>query len=350
MAINRLLGWAADATLGGTPLDLRTSGAVTAPTWFFPAQAADLDDGDDPIERNNEITATRGRRAPEPFKVAPSVTGVAVRPYPILLKSSLRKALGATDSLAGTAPAAITHGPLRPVGAGVSGLPAVDVTIVRDGLYEQVGGCQVGTWELDVPLDGDSKITMGLPGLWYRQPSGSTPTPSYTNIEASDFLSVGGSVFLDGAGTTQDYMQRYRLMIDNQLRAPDHNWGKNVYEDPTTKRRLWYPSRRRLTLDSQIECTLDFSEPLPNQVVRKMLRQLTGIVVELTGDYLGTTPDTRQLARFTHATSVPSESNVAALSKDGDMTHTLTFGVHVDPATGFDLGVEFVDNTNALIV
>lgn len=349
MAINRLLGWAADAVLGGTPLDSRTSGAVVAPTQYFPAQAADVDDGDDPIERNNEITATRGRRAPEPFKIAPSVTGVAVRPYPVLLKSSIRKALGGTDSLAGTAPAAITHGPIRPIGVGATGLPAVDLTIVRDDLYEQVGGCQVGTWELDVPLDGDSKITMGLPGLWYRQPSGSAPTATYAAIEPHDFLAVGGKVFLDGAGTTQDFIQRYRLMIDNQLRASDYHWSKNVFEDPTTKRRLWYPARRRLTLDSQIECTLDFSEPLPNQVVRKMLRQLTGIVVELSGDYVGSTPNLRELARFTHATSVPSESNVAALSKDGDMTHSLTFGIHVDPATGFDLGVEFVDGSNVLI-
>ena len=346
MAIERLLGWADDPLPGGTPLDGRTGGAVAAPTVFFPAEAADIDLGGEARTRDNEITATRGRRAPEGFKVAPSVTGLAVRPYPMLLKSSYAKASGGGDSRTGTPPAAVTHGPIRPVGSGAAGLPAVDVTMVRDGLHEQVGGCQVGTWELELPLDGGSKLTMGLMGLWYRQPSGATPTPDYSAIEAHDFVIRDVAVYLDGGGSAQDYIQRYRLSIDNQLRAPDFNSGKHVYEDPSSQERLWYPARRRLTLDSQIEASLDFSEPLPNQVVRQLLRQMTSIVVEVSGDYLGSTPDLRELVRFTHATSVPSESNVAALSKDDDMTHAITFGVHVDPATGFDLGVEFVDASN----
>lgn len=347
--IGRNFGLVADPTVGGTPYDDLTpdAGSIPDPDTFWPLTNFNVEKGGGPLERNNEMRGVRGNAAPLSFRRAPEVS-LQGNLYPGLLKKLALMITGGTDVPTGTAPAAITH-TLEPVGFGPSGLVAAHLALYRDGLYEKIAGCQLGSLTLTFPNDNDATFEGTLLGL-YRSASGDDypSIPGFDDVD-DDWVLVlrDAKVFLDGSASPVTGLRSFALTIDNQFRDPDFDAGQNVEEqvENSVPHRIWWPSRRRLSTAQAVTGSVEFSDVRVAEDRRLDLQHAQKIVFECaTGVALGTTPEANEMIRITLHKTVYTGGGVGEATREDDIQTQFDYGAFIDPANGNrDVTFEFVD-------
>lgn len=353
MGVDRLIGFVPDATVGGTPRasltgspPLADTGTATIadPTIWVPVTNVSVDKGIVRIDRNEEIRRHRGQVAPKTFRRADVVT-VSGLAYPYVLKRLVKLATGGTDAITGSAPAAITH-KFQPVGYGVYGLGACHIATVRDDLYQKYAGCQLGSLQIDFPLDGEATWQATFLSLYATQPGSGPGTPDYSNV-VPDWVYTLRDVdaFLDASVSPVDALRGYQLSFDNGFKDPEF-WPKRNREVQTVsgeKHVLWFPQRRKLGSAQQVNGRLMFSDAKPLQDRYMELAHAQKLVMECEAQDLGTTPAAKEMLRITVQKSVYTGGGVSDMTRDDDVTSDYEFGGFLDPTTQNDVTFEFVD-------
>lgn len=360
MAINRYLGFVADATVGGTPRDnltgappLALTGTPTIPDpdkWFPVTSVAAVDKGNEVIDRKNEMRNSRGNPPALAFRQAPSIE-VEGKLYPYVLKKLTQLATGGVDAKTGTPPAAITH-KLEPVAFGAEGISACHIHVVRDDLREVVCGCQLAELELNFPIDGEATWKGTFAGLYRRRLTGSPPAASFAAV-VPDWVYIlrDARALLDASVTPVPRLRGYNMKFSNEFRDPDFDPLTNR-EDKTISsvlHRTWWPARRRLGASTAISGQLQLSNVNVTEEDNRDFSHAQQLVVEVEAQDLGTTPAAKEMLRVTHGKIRYTDGGASEMTRQGDIQSEYNFEVGLDPATGKDLTFEFVDATNTLI-
>jgi hypothetical protein len=344
--IGRFAGLVLDANPGGTNFDTLVAGAVPAPTIFWPLTGFEVDKGETALSHDDLIQLERGEYPEASFKQAPSVT-LRGRLFTGLGKKLWQLAQGKADARTGAAPVASAH-VLDAIGMGSALLPAVHLHLYRDGLYERVAGCQLDTFNVSIPNDGDATFEAVFRGL-YRFPDGGTyPTPAAFDDVTNDwvFNPRDSKVFVDGSVTAITGMRGFTIAIDNKLRDPDFDWGANV-ESLTVggkEFRIWWPARRRLSTSRTVTGQIQFQDVKVAQDRAHDLRQAQKLEVLSEGPALTTTPAARELLKHTLYLVQYTGGGAGAASRDGDIQTEFDYSAKIDKANGNrQLRVEIVD-------
>lgn len=350
----RWLGLALDPTRGGTTYDDITADVdpveIPDPTIWVPATTAQASPGSNNLDRNNEVTGSRGNPPPVSFSADPSVTFES-RAYPAIVKPIISRALSSIGTPSGTRPAAITT-EINPTDS--NPLAALVVHLLREEQYDVLTGVAVGSFSLNLPVDAEGTISLGDGRALYHDVPQTLPdplpTPSYTATGGRQtYMLRDVSAFLgDGAGVRIDCLAGFRLDYNNSLIGDFQSRycaGENIriVRVGGVDYRIWLPGRNKIG-PQRITGTLDFGVTRPDLELARMIAQAQKLVVECTAGPAGTTPAADEMMRITLHKQVFMDGGAGDLVKDGDIRSSYQFEAFLDPATGRDLTVEFVSS------
>jgi hypothetical protein len=346
----RLLGYVDDATAGGKSYDDLAAGAIPDANKFVAVTEADVDMGDNRLERNTEIRGYRGSPPPIEFQANPKVSFTSIA-YPHLTKKLVRLWTGGTDARTGTPPAAITH-LLEAIQSG--DLPAVHLGVVRDEKYDKVAGCTLNQLTLDFPLADHATLAASFNGKYMIPNVGTAPpAAAYTEYPRRGYLLRDAKVYLDGSITQIPALAGIRFVLDNRMAdPPDFFPGENVvvttYDG--VKRRIWWPERHKF-MSHAITGQIMFSEPKPDEDLKRELAHAESIVLECSFEDIDppTTPPAVEMLRVTGSQMVRTGGGAEGLQKEAAINSSYDFGLFVDEATGDDAKFEFTDGSNTNI-
>lgn len=330
---------------------------ITLPdvTDLWPVTSVTVDRQVAHLDRNDEITGFRGNPAPEEFRKDPrqTVEGLA---YQRLLENLIWRALGSTDVVSGTAPAARTH-LSTPIGYGGSGLlPALFTQMFRDEQEDKMSGCYVNSWTVTFALDGHGTFSAELWGLYHKSRTGAT-MPVLTR-HARDLKSLklrdlraffaGSPVIVPGVtGFTLTYSNN--LVDDSEARFSAGRSVDQITDTDGVLRRVWYPDQHFVGGSQTISGEINFSSVKQAEEVKHDLARVEQLVAEVEGPIMATTPAAKELMRFTLLNTVRTDGGPDPLAKEGLQRSSYSFGGFVG-ATGTDIRVESVNNVTTAIV
>lgn len=347
----RALGFAADANVGGTTLDdfVDGGGIWPAPTIWIPATTGNVDPGEQPADRNDEVRGRRGNSASFSYMAQPKAD-FGARAYPEIFRRFLRNALGGAPANTGTAPAAISS-VVEPIQSG--NLIPLNFWLLREEQLDRVSGAVVNEISAEFPVDGEGTVQVSMDGL-YHEPTptseyGALPTPN--TVAYDDVYSLRDiKAFLGpDEGEQIDCLSGFSFAVSNALYGDARSRfcaGKNIRTTPVdgVTRKLWYPERHKIG-PQRITGRLDFGSTRPDVETLRILRHTQKLEVELAAGPLGTTPEADEMLRLTFHNQAPTGGGADALQRDGDQFSSYEFEAYIDPATGKDLTAEFVGTT-----
>lgn len=233
---------------------------------------------------------------------------------------------------------------------GASGLPAVHLGVVRDDLYEKVGGCTLSEVQLSFPTDDHATFQAVFAGKYYHQSTASPPSVDYSKYLRPDAALVlrDANMFLDGSGSAIGGLDGFDFTFNNGLRDPQFYPGQNVLRVAAAggdrERTTWWPARRKLGSAQAVTGNLKFSEVKTAQETKLDLARAEQAVFEITGGALGTSTASRQLLRITAYAMALDGGGASELVRDGDITSEYQFGAYLN-ASNQDVKFEVVDAT-----
>lgn len=353
--VGPLVVTAATGTAGTVPVVSTARIVIPAADDLWPVTAATLDRQVTQLDKNDEITGFRGNPPPEEFRKDPRLTveGLA---YPRLLEKLIWFALGSTDSVTGTAPAARTHLSV-PLGYGGSGvLPALFAQMFRDAQEDKMSGGYVNSWTVTFALDGHGTFSAEIWGLYHKSATGQT-APVLTR-HARDLKSLklrdlrayfaGSPVVVPGVtGFTLTYSNN--LVDDSEARFAAGQSIDQITDTDGVLRRVWYPDQHFLGGSQTITGEINFSSVQQLEEVKHDLARVEQLVAEVEGPLMATTPVAKEMMRFTLLNTVRTDGGPDPLAKEGLQRAAYNFGGYIG-STGTDLRVESVNDVTTAIV
>jgi hypothetical protein len=344
----RQIGYVDDSVAGGSAYDDLVAGAIPDAASFIPVRTANITGDPDPLERNAEVRGFRGDTPPNEFRSQANVT-LTSEAYSALVKKLIRLWAGTTDVRSGAPPAAITH-KFLPIQSG--DLPAVHMGVVRDEQYDKVAGCTANSVTLDFPYLEAGTIEAELRGKYRSRVATAPPATSYAQYGRRGWYLRDAQVLLGGALTPLDNLRGVRVGFDNRFADPEYWPRRNrvvtSYGSPAVKRTVWWPQRQKF-MSHAITGQLITGTPTPDIDLQRELAHAEQFVLEIELEDLGTTPAAKELIRITAQNKVITGGGPEALTDEDELTATYDFTLFVDPASGTDTKVEFVDASNVNI-
>jgi hypothetical protein len=345
----------ATGTAGTVPSVSTARITIPDATDLWPVTSVTVDRQVTQLDRNDEITGFRGNPPPEEFRKDPrqTVEGYA---YQRLLEQLIWRALGSTDVVSGSAPAARTH-LATPIGYGGSGLlPALFTQMFRDAQEDKLAGCYVNSWTVTFSLDGHSTFSAELWSLYHKSRTGAT-APVLTR-HARDLKSLklrdlrvffaGSPVIVPGVtGVTLTYNNN--LVDDADARFAAGRSIDQIVDTDGVLRRVWYPDEHFLGGSQTISGEINFRSVDQAEEVKHDLARVEQLVAEVEGPLMATTPVAKEMMRFTVLNAVRTDGGPDPLAKEGLQRAAYSFGGFVG-ATGTDLRVESVNDVTTAIV
>lgn len=340
-----------NSATGGTTLDdlLGVSGGYSYPTpvTFFPVVSGSVDPGFEDRGRDDEVRGQRGSAPPLPWRSAPTAT-FRCRLYPDLAKWVLPRVLGVTASPSGTPPAAVTS-KFSPAGHG-GRLPAVNLVMAREDQLDYLWGCWIESAELEFSSEGEAFATVNIQALYHETKAlgMTTFTPSTaTFLDPYAGVTLAAKTGPTGSLVDIDCIGSLSITFNNQFSDDDDVRfckGKNVLKEAvsTSYRYRHYPTRHKLGRQ-EITGSLGFGEVQPTLEERRVITTADVLQAEVTGNPAGTTPPADQLLRFSLFAHVLTGGGADELAEEGEIKSSYEFSAHLDPTTGKDIEVEFVD-------
>lgn len=356
MALRRMLGFKADPVVGGSRYTDLSSGVVPQVDDVWPIEGANFNTGVMTLDRNSEIWGGRGNPPPEEFRKDPRLTINGLL-YPRLAEILLFYAMGGSDVVTGTAPAARTHTG-KPIGYGGSGiLPALLAAVFRDAQTDRGSGLWVNSVTVNFPLEGHATFEAELWCLYHvSETPGTMPALSRNARDVSTYKLRDLKAYFAGSGTSVPGVTGFSLTFNNNLvDDPDARFAAGqqvqaITAPDATKRRIWWPSQHFLGGSQEISGEINFSTVQQAEDVKHDLALTEQLVAEVEGNDLTTTPVVKELLRFTLGKAVRTGGGPADLQKEGLQKASYQFGGFVDIATGLDLTIAAINNVTTPIV
>jgi hypothetical protein len=362
MSLSRWIGFADDPTAGGSTYETLTAETpvdIPVPTLFTPATGAQVDFGQTPLTRTDEVRGRRGDTAPVSFLAAPKWS-VDARAYPVQLRKLLRNALGgAITHAGGPSPKAFedTVAPLE------EGLPPMLVAwLKREGQLDRATGLIVSELALNFPIDAEGSFTASLDALYSqvqpystaKEPGGSakaakTVSSADYTADVETFKLRDGVVLVGSSETEIANLGSFSLTFNNGLiediRAkfkPNHNIEKTTLESVVHK--LWYPQRHKLGPQT-VTGKFDLSELDPTQELKKALLHAEKLIFRVAAGPLGTTPAAEEMLQLTVAQMARTGGSAEPLVRAGDQFASYDFTGYIGIDGSKDLECTFVGST-----
>lgn len=347
--MGRYVGWVADAQAKGSSFDDLTSGGVTTvppPVRRLPASRATTAAGREVAPKTAEIRGGRGEAKPTIRKLAPTASFESPG-YPEVVVPALYMALGKTTRT-GTAPAAFTD-VIEPMADSAVFLPGAHLAVEYDGLFEIVAGWKPSNVSLALPLEENSTIQADGSGLYLARPSAPTwpSSTAYLGEEDEWILQLRDAFLFEGdSETAVDCLRQVTLSFANlQMPAEPCN-GKNREWRTVGGREhvLWHNHKIRAAKRREATIAIEFSGVDAAREAKADVLAAEKLVLEIEARKLGTTPAAIETLRITIHQSAWSAGGHGDLSRDEDINTPMTFGVYLDPATGKDIEIEYLNN------
>ena len=338
-----------NSTTGGTNLD--AAGAypptIADPTFFVPVNdgSGNVDANIQVRDRDNEVRGVRGLSSPQSFAADPTA-GFSCRAYPSMLRKVVSTWMSSNPTNTGTAPAAITS----KFAATTGQVPrALTGKLVREGQQDDFIGAAVDTVEMNFPVDQEGDMTVAMKPLYTRPlVTASSATPSYTGMD--DVFLLRDLVVTKGATpVTIPCVAGFGLTLDNGLidefrsrYCAGANIESRTSAIDSVTRKLWWPTRNKLGR-ARITGRIDFGDPQPTWELERLFQEGDKLVATFTGGAAGTTPPSSELMRVTIYRRVITGGGAEPLqSFEQDQVSSYQFGAYLDPSSGKDVEIEFV--------
>lgn len=356
MAIRRMLGLKNDATSGGSKYTDLSSGVVPQVDDVWPVTGATVEKGVVTLDRNDEITGYRGNPIPEEFRKDPRLT-IRGLLYPRLAEKLLFYAMGGTDVVTGTAPAARTHTgkPIGYSGAGI--LPALLAAVFRDDQCDRLSGLWVNSVTVNFPLEGHATYEAEMWALYHKSETpGTFPTLTRDARDVTTYKLRDLKAYFAGSPTSVPGVTGFSLTFNNNLvDDPDARFAAGqqvqaITAPDATKRRIWWPSQHFLGGSQSISGEINFSTTKQAEDIKHDLALSELLVAEVEGNDLATTPVVKEMLRLTVANAVRTGGGPDDLAKEGLARSSYQYSGHIDLATGTDLTVASINNVTTPIV
>jgi len=362
MSLNRWIGFVNDPTTGGSTYETLTAESpldIPVPTLFCPATTAQVDPGETPNTRTDEVRGLRGDTAPISFLSAPKLT-IGARAYPVLLRKLLRNALGGTITKAGGPSPKAFEDTVAPLEEGLP--PMLIAWLKREEQIDRLTGLIVSELALDFPIDGEGTFTASLDALFsqtgaistLKEPGGSAKAAK--TVSSADYSAdvytfmLRDAVALTGTEETEiENLGSFSLTFNNGLiedvRAkfkPGHNIEKTVLEGTTHK--LWYPQRHKLGPQT-VTGKFDLSGVDPSQEIKRRLLAAEKLVFRVAAGPLGTTPAADEMLQITVGQMVRTGGGAEPLVRQGDQYASYDFTGYISASGDKDIEATFVGAT-----
>lgn len=362
--IRRLFGFVDDPVTGGASYDDLTTTNFPAgsyPTFaagpppeppdatlFWPVTGGTIDQNIDRLDRADEVRGRRAVTPPMPFRSRPVIT-VPVNAYRAATEKALRKTLGGTDSVTGTA-SPYTH-TLAVLGFGVTALPSVVVQLVRDDLNTKMSGGAFNRITMSLPFDAEGTVESEIGGLYAGNYPRATPTATYTGMTEKEtvFMLRDAQAFIDGSGTAIPDLTGYEFTFVNNVN-PKWYARRNIDSrvigagGNQLTRRLWFPEENKIGASQDVTFGFSLGNVNVAQELAQAFGQIQKFVVEGFGDPIASTSATETIRWTLYGTEVVG-GGADAISSRGDLTSNFQGGVFYSTADGADIKVEIVNGT-----
>jgi hypothetical protein len=352
--IRRLFGYTDDVVGGTTYENLTSPGVVPDATTFWPATGGQLDRGLSRIDRAPEVRGRRSVAVPLPFRAAPAMT-IPFPAYRSVVEKLVRKCLGGTDTVTGSATTGYTH-TLNELGFGSTQLPTMAVQMVRDDLNHKMSGGYVNRVTLDFPLDAEGTIEAEIQGLYYTNYSSAAPTAVYTDVD-NVLLLRDAYMYIDAQAVAIPDLVGVNLTFNNNI---DRKWYSNhncvtqsALGASPLLRKLWFPSQYKLGAQLDISGTLTFGNVNTAQDLALDFGQVQKFQFTVVGGPIaGTTGPQYEAIQITlNATQLTADSQAAAaLAARGDITYAVNFGGFYSSYDGFDTQFSSINQISTPLV
>lgn len=354
-----------DDIAGGTDFDTLPDGAGTNlkdmddATIWWPVTGGNIDATLATLSREDEVRGRRPAVSPMPFRSDPALT-VPSNAYRAVLEKLLKKALGGTDTVTGTAPAASVH-TIAALGFGSIALPTFTAQIVRDDLNYKMSGVSVNRLTMNFPLDNFGTVEFEGFGLYQEPVEDAVPTPVLTDItdplllrDARAYIDPTTSPAAPGAitGTLIPDIQGFELTWTNNLNRKPYagrNIATRVIGSPARTRKLWYPTQNKLGAAQDVTFALTFGNTSVATELARDFGQIQKIVIDLVGPPMTTTPVANELVRITIYNAMWTGGGADDLSARDDITTRVEGGAFYSDADANDVKFEVVNATPAAL-
>lgn len=366
--IRRLFAFA-DDVVGGTSYENLTAGLVPDPTanmpisGVWPATGGTLDRGLTRVTRETEVRGRRAVSPPLPFRAAPVMT-VPFPAYRSIVEKLMRKCLGGTDVVTGSASTGYTH-TFSELGFGSTQLPTMICQMIRDDLNHKMSGGFVNRVTLDFPIDAEGTIEAEIHGLYYQNYSAAAyptspvllPNPVFTDVDYVMLLR-DATMYIDAQAVAIPDLMGVNLVFNNNISDPkwyaNHNvtFPYGILNSATTPvlgasplmRKLWFPSQFKLNGQMDISGTLNFGNVNTAQdlaldfaqIEKFVFTILGGPCIGTTGYAAGTGPYEQITITINAAQLTPDSQGPVALAARGDMLYAVNFGGFYSAQDGTD--------------
>lgn len=328
--IRRLFGYTDDAVGGTSYENLASAGVVPDATVFWPATGGTLDRGLTRIDRAPEVRGRRSVAPPLPFRAAPAMT-VPFPAYRSIIEKLMRKCLGGTDTVTGSATAGYTH-TIAELGFGSTQLPAMNLQMVRDDLNHKMSGGYVNRVTVDFPLDGEGTCEGEFQGLYYANYASAPPSATYTDVD-NVLVLRDAQMVIDATSVPIPDLIGVTLTFNNNI---DRKWYANhnvvvqaALGASPLQRKLWFPSQYKMGAQLDISGTITFGNVNTAQDLALDFGQIQKFTFTVVGGPItGTTgPQYESIQMTINATQLTADSQAAAaLAARGDITYAVNFG------------------------
>jgi hypothetical protein len=364
MSLSRWIGIVPDPTAGGSTYEHWTPESspplIPVPTLFVPATSAQVDYGQTPNARTDEVRGKRGDTAPVSFLSAPKLT-IDSRAYPYLLRRLIRNALG------GTITAGTEHGPspkpfedtVAPLEEGVP--PMLIAWLKREEQIDRLTGLCVSEIAMDFAIDKEGSFSATLDALYHnvgevtglKDPGGGTAS----TVSSADYSSAVNTFMLRDAhvfrgaeaGTEIPNLGGFSIAFNNGLiqdiRArfqPGHNIEKTTVGGVVHK--LWLPARHKLgpqTVTGKFELSgMDVTQEQRRRILHAEKLRFT-----VAAGPLGTTPAAEEMMEITVGQMVATGGGAEPLVRQGDQYSSFDFTGYLDVSGSKDIECTFVGAT-----
>jgi hypothetical protein len=351
-AIRRLFG-ITDDVIGGTSYENLTDGTVPDATVFWPVTGGSLDRGLTRIDKSNEVRGRRSIATPDPLMAGPTMT-IPVPAYRSVWEKLMRKLLGATDTVTGSADTGYTHS-FTELGFGATQLPSMHCQLVRDDLNQKMSGGFVNSLTASFPLDSEGTLSAEIQGLYYGPYATDMPTPTYTDVDQI-LLLRDASAYIDGSSTTIPDLQGVDLTFNNNITRKwyaGHNIVAQTLGASPLTRKLWFPSQYKLGAQLDITGTLTFGNVNSAQDVALDFAQVQKFAFNFVGGAIsGSTGPQYEAVQVTiNAVELTADSaGPGDLQANGDITYAVNFGGYYSPYDDADVQFQSINGISTALI
>jgi hypothetical protein len=362
MSLSRWIGFADDPTSGGSTYEVLTAGTpvdIPVPTMFTPATGAQVDFGQTPLARTDEVRGKRGDTAPVSFLAAPKWS-VDARAYPVQLRKLLRNALGGAITHAGGAAPKAYEDTVVPLEEGLP--PMLVAWLKREGQLDRATGLIVSELAMNFPIDQEGSFTASLDALYSQvQPYSSAKEPGGSakaakSVSSADYSADvetfklrDGVVLLGSSEVEIPNLGGFSVTFNNGLieetRAkfkPGHNIEKTTLESVVHK--LWYPQRHKLGPQT-VTGKFELSEVDPTQELKKALLHAEKLIFRVAAGPLGTTPPAEEMLQLTIGQMARTGGGAEPLVRQGDQFASYDFTGYISTSGETDIEGTFIGAT-----